>query len=105
MKQQKTGLYILITYCAMQVSGAIFAPLLFKLFTSMEFKNPALISVWVVGIPWNGDCYTYYPPFGTKRYWFLNPFKRDTVYTSENSRMGNNWFLLSICRARNSCKY
>ena len=44
MKQQKTGLYILITYCAMQVSGAIFAPLLFKLFTSMEFKNPALLA-------------------------------------------------------------
>lgn len=44
MKQQKTGLYILIIYCVMQLSGAIFAPLLLILFKSMDVKNPPLVA-------------------------------------------------------------
>ncbi|QFG00445.1 CPBP family intramembrane metalloprotease [Psychrobacillus glaciei] len=49
MKQQKTGLYILIVYCVMQLSGAIFTPLLHKLFVSRDFENPVLLSYgwWV----------------------------------------------------------
>ena len=44
MKQQKTGIYILIVYCIMQLSGAVFAPLLYKLLETMEIENPALIA-------------------------------------------------------------
>ncbi|TQR21408.1 CPBP family intramembrane glutamic endopeptidase [Psychrobacillus vulpis] len=44
MKHQKTGLYILIVYCIMQLSGAIFAPLLLKLFVSMDVENPRLVA-------------------------------------------------------------
>lgn len=42
MKQQKTALYILITYCAMQLSGAVFGPLLYKLILTMDVKDPEL---------------------------------------------------------------
>lgn len=44
MKQQKTGIYILIVYCVMQLSGAVFAPLLYKLLETMDVENPALIA-------------------------------------------------------------
>lgn len=49
MKQQKTGLYILITYCVMQLSGAVFVPLLYKLIQTMEVKDPELTTYgwWV----------------------------------------------------------
>lgn len=42
MKQQKTGLYILIIYCVMQLSGAVFVPLLHKLIQTMDVKDPML---------------------------------------------------------------
>lgn len=44
MKQQKTALYILIIYCIMQLSGVVFAPLLYKLFQTMDLKNPELLA-------------------------------------------------------------
>lgn len=44
MKQQKTGLYILIVYCIMQLSGALFAPLIYRMFLSMDVKNPILLA-------------------------------------------------------------
>ncbi|WP_144511473.1 CPBP family intramembrane glutamic endopeptidase [Bacillus sp. FJAT-22090] len=51
MKQQKTGLYVLIIYCVMQLSGAVFAPLLYKLFQTKDAKDPALLaSGWWVFI-------------------------------------------------------
>ncbi|MFJ8065065.1 lysostaphin resistance A-like protein [Psychrobacillus sp. NPDC096426] len=42
MKQQKTGLYILIIYCVMQLSGAAFVPLLYKLIQTTDVKDPVL---------------------------------------------------------------
>lgn len=51
MKQQKTGLYVLIVYCAMQLSGAVFAPLFYKVFQSTDAKDPILLaSGWWVFI-------------------------------------------------------
>ena len=51
MKRQQTGFYILIIYVLMQLSGAVFAPLLFLLFNGMGMKNPeALASGWWVFI-------------------------------------------------------
>ncbi|TQR18789.1 CPBP family intramembrane glutamic endopeptidase [Psychrobacillus soli] len=49
MKQQKTGLYILIIYCVMQLSGALFVPLLHKLMQTMDVKDPVLTTFgwWV----------------------------------------------------------
>lgn len=44
MKQQKTALYILIIYCVMQLSGVLFAPLLYKQLQTMGFKNPDLLA-------------------------------------------------------------
>ncbi|QGM32465.1 CPBP family intramembrane metalloprotease [Bacillus sp. N3536] len=49
MKQQKTGLYILITYCVMQLSGALFAPLLLIIFNYFGLENARyLASGWWV---------------------------------------------------------
>lgn len=42
MKQQKTALYILITYCVMQLSGVVFVPLLHKLLQTMDVQDPVL---------------------------------------------------------------
>ena len=51
MKQQKTGLYILIVYCLMQLSGALFAPLIYKMLESRDVKNAELLaSGWWVFI-------------------------------------------------------
>lgn len=51
MKNNKTALYVLIVYVGMQLSGALFAPLLYKLFLSMEVKEPKLLaSGWWVFI-------------------------------------------------------
>ncbi|WP_342599178.1 type II CAAX endopeptidase family protein [Psychrobacillus sp. FSL H8-0483] len=49
MKQQKTAIYILIVYCMMQLSGALFIPLLRKFFTSLDVENPILIAAgwWI----------------------------------------------------------
>lgn len=49
MKQQKTGLYILIVYCVMQLSGAFFTPLLYKIFEGIDVQNPVLLAYgwWV----------------------------------------------------------
>lgn len=52
MKQQKTGIYILIVYCVMQLSSGILVPFLPELYSLLEAKgveNPALfISGWWV---------------------------------------------------------
>lgn len=51
MKQQKTTLYVLVVYCMMQLSGAVFAPLLYKLLLVMDVQNAALVaSGWWVFI-------------------------------------------------------
>ena len=42
MKQQKTGLYVLIIYCVMQLSGVVFIPLLYKLIQAMNVKDSEL---------------------------------------------------------------
>lgn len=49
MKQQKTAIYILIVYCVMQLSGALFIPLLRELFNSLNVENPVLIAAgwWI----------------------------------------------------------
>ncbi|SES37828.1 CPBP family intramembrane glutamic endopeptidase [Psychrobacillus sp. OK032] len=49
MKQQKTALYILIIYCVMQLSGAVFIPLLHKLIKTMDVKDPVFTTFgwWV----------------------------------------------------------
>ena len=52
MKQQKTGIYILIVYCVMQLSSGLLVPILPQLYSLLETKgieNPALfISGWWV---------------------------------------------------------
>ncbi|WP_277585077.1 CPBP family intramembrane glutamic endopeptidase [Psychrobacillus antarcticus] len=52
MKQQKTGIYILIVYCIMQLSGAVlvpFLPSLYNFFETRGVEDPALnISGWWV---------------------------------------------------------
>lgn len=44
MKQQKTAIYILVVYAAMQLSGAFFVPLIYTLFTSLEIENPEIVA-------------------------------------------------------------
>ena len=44
MKKQQTALYILITYCVMQLSGIIFASLLFMVFKYYNLENPMLLA-------------------------------------------------------------
>ncbi len=44
MKRKQTGLYILIVYVLMQLSGAIFAPPLFFLFKKLGFENPKILA-------------------------------------------------------------
>lgn len=44
MKKQQTALYILITYCVMQLSGIIFASLLFMAFKYYNLENPMLLA-------------------------------------------------------------
>ncbi|SDN74230.1 hypothetical protein SAMN05518871_107106 [Psychrobacillus sp. OK028] len=52
MKQQKTGIYILIVYCIMQLSGAVLMPILpflYNFFETRGVEDPALnISGWWV---------------------------------------------------------
>lgn len=52
MKQQKTGIYILIVYCIMQLSGALLVPILpflYNFFETRGVEDPALnISGWWV---------------------------------------------------------